>query len=177
MSNSLFKIGGLGMRQRNIIAGNLNPENKIEKALEFIKTEKEIHDALVEKLKQIEIEEQAIKKEMETLKTLIGSDPDEDATYYMYIGGKGKSIPYKRYSINYDGMKSSNEISLTNFNVTNKVKQTDSETLKRKYNDACYRYYSLEETEHKLENIKDNLNPKAKREHKLSEYELSQYGF
>lgn len=175
MSNSLFKLGGLGLRQQNIIGSNLEPE--IKKSLEFIKTEKEIYDALQGKKKALEIEEESLKKEMSSLKGLIGTEPEEDASYYMYKEGKDESVPYKRYSIDWNKMSSSNEVSLTNFSVQNKVKQDDTNTLKQKYNDACYKRFRMEEQEEKIELLIKNLNPKAKREHKLSEYELTNYGF
>lgn len=179
MTNKFIKLGGLGLRERasNIIGRNLQPQ--MSKSLEFIKTEKEIFDALQNKLKLVEVEEDSAKKEMETLKTLIGCDPDEDATYYMYVGGENKVENYKRYKVDYSyGNKYvSGEVALTNFTVQNKVKTNDVNTLKEKYNNACYKYWRAEEQEHKLKHIIKNLNPKVKREHKLNEWELNEYGF
>lgn len=170
----------LNLRNRaaKIISDGLKTE-QIEKGLEFVKTEKEIYDMISNKIKNVENLCAEVEGTMKSLKEMIGSEPDEERSYYMgNYADEGKEYEdYKIYSLDYSKVDGEKEPVLSNLSINSKPKTTSLENLKRKYNQAAYRYYNLMEKKVRLKKIKDNLNPKSKREQKLSEYDIKEYGF
>jgi len=175
----MTQLSNLVIRKDNSVMAGFKIENvsediqkaksqEIEKALEFEKTGTEIATAL--KIR-IDIIKNKIKYDIEKQSELIkeiGSEPDvEDRGW----GGEEEiDEKYKRYAYSYSDSKI-NEISVT-------PNDTDGiDKKKMKYNDLCWSLQGKKSKLRDYERLVKNLNASGKKKYKLSEYELSNYGF
>lgn len=189
----MTQFNGLLSNNRRNIRGNFNT---IEKAVEFIKTEKELYDNIgkvIEKLKERQASMRAIQKE---IITITNCQPTVQDKYYLNEDIDGEPI-YMDYML-YD-LKNKNDVDnvdepkttpLTNFTVegisevqkkTDDMESGDSfddETkMKMKYNDLARKICRLQSKIDSLEFKKRNLKQTSSRTHKLNQWELEQYGF
>lgn len=160
----------------------------IEKAVTYIKTEKDIHDSLDSMIKKFSTAIAEIQAEKAVCIVKVGAEPDVDAYHYDYSDGapkKKNKVEYKRYPYSYEMEKQTKDVCsepvLTNFTTVNAnvtgVKEDPRIKYMEKYNELCNREWDFKRRKKTLKTKRDNLNPSSKREHKLDGYELTSYGF
>jgi hypothetical protein len=156
----------LGLIQKQEPIEKANDDN-IEKALEFEKTGKEIAEALQNRINSVTAKIEEKKTQQAELVKEIGSEPDTEDTYWG--GNEDKNPKYKRYAY----PNKSNGIE----KIVEANSIDDIENKKSKYNDLCWNINNLISRLNDYERLVRNLNASSKKKFKLSEYELSNYGF
>lgn len=158
-------------------------DGKIEKAIEFIKTGKELRDQLEKRIDFIKQKVALIKGKQKELSTAIGYEPDDsfnfgrdDIVYNESEPEVENNIELKKYKVDYEKMSQEDSVSnSTMFGINGTGENKKTERFKISYNDLNYTLRSCFRKIEELETIKRNIKLGTK--NKLDIYELKKYGF
>jgi len=156
--------------------------NSFEKAIEFLKSEKDVYIALKNVETKLDANIALAEGTKKQLATQIGTPPTDVRKYWKYdydAFGLEEAEEYFAYDTSDEKENSvcSNGCSLTNVNVKVGIKTPAVNELKSKYNDLCYQINRIKERKNKITRLLANLSVTGTRKIKLSESELTQYGF
>lgn len=157
----------IGLLQRGVVNQNLAEQTGagqvINKGVEFIKTGKELSDAIGKRIKHFDNAIALCRGIMKDCRTLIGHDPTVKSDYDDKMDYDGNKVAqYASYETSYrEQMNSPGPSSV--------------EKAKRKYNNAIYKIQDFRRRQVKLKATSENV--KTNQRFKLSTYELEDFGF
>jgi flagellar motility protein MotE (MotC chaperone) len=161
-------------RQKSIVCKNLNFTNQndsIEKAIEFEKTEEQIYAGIDKTIQLKEQQVENLNEKMSNLQKQIGTEPDSTNTYW---GGNRDEELYEAYKLDYSVISCGNKLYSSN-NETTKTEK-NIEDVKQEYNNIANKRMQCKSRIEELKLIQRNIDAKGKRKHKLTDYDLKNYG-